>query len=71
MSSGDEITGVLNAGDLGFSVISDPEMKESVCGFWRDVAAAVTNLGGYAPLGGVVATTIVDVMNDPSLNYGD
>ena len=32
--SGDEITGVLNVGDLGFSVISDPETRESVCGFW-------------------------------------
>lgn len=70
VSSGDEITGVLNAGDLGFSVISDAETKESVCGFWRDVAAAVTNLGGYAPLGSVVPTTIVNVTNDPSANYG-
>lgn len=34
MSSGDEVTGVLNAGDLGFSGISDPETRESVCGFW-------------------------------------
>jgi len=46
VTSGDEITGVLNAGDLGFSVISDKQTKESVCGFWREVAAAVTNLGG-------------------------
>ena len=46
VSSGDEITGVLNAGDLGFSVISDAETKESACTFWREVAAAVTNLGG-------------------------
>ena len=46
VSSGDEITGVLNAGDLGFSLISDTETKESTCSFWREVAAAVTNLGG-------------------------
>lgn len=45
-SNGDEISGVLNAGDTGFSVISDPETKESVCDFWRQVQAAITDLGG-------------------------
>ena len=45
-SAGDEIQGVLDAGDLGFSIIGDPETRESVCGFWREVQAAVTNLGG-------------------------
>ncbi|KAL9074453.1 MAG: hypothetical protein Q9161_002241 [Pseudevernia consocians] len=45
-SSANELTGVLNAGDLGFGLISDNETTESVCGFWREVAAAVTNLGG-------------------------
>lgn len=46
VTGGDEITGVLQAGDLGFSVVSDAQTTESVCGFWREVAAAVTNLGG-------------------------
>ena len=45
-SSANTLTNVLNAGDLGFSVISDQETTESACGFWREVAAAVTNLGG-------------------------
>ena len=45
-SSADVITDVLNAGDLGFSVVSDGQTKESVCGFWREVAATLTNLGG-------------------------
>lgn len=45
-SSADMLTNVLNAGNLGFSVVSDKETTESVCGFWREVAAAVTNLGG-------------------------
>ena len=45
-SGGDQISGVLNAGDLGFSVVADSQTEESVCGFWREVAAAVTNLGG-------------------------
>ena len=45
-SGADVLTDVLNAGDSGFSVVSDEETTESVCGFWREVAAAVTNLGG-------------------------
>jgi len=49
VSGGEEVTGVLNAGNLGFSVISDTETKESVCNFWREVQAAVTNLGGKLP----------------------
>ena len=46
MSTGNEITGVLNAGDLGFSIISDSQTEESVCSFWREVGAAITNIGG-------------------------
>lgn len=45
-SGADVITDVLNAGDLGFSVVSDQQTKESVCGFWREVAATLTYLGG-------------------------
>ena len=45
-SSANTLTNVLNAGNSGFSVINDPETTESVCDFWRRVAAAVTNLGG-------------------------
>ena len=51
-SSADILTNVLNAGNLGFSVVSDKETTESVCGFWREVAAAVTNLGGECCLKG-------------------
>ena len=68
-TSGDELTGVLNAGNTGFSVISDPETRETVCKFWREVAAAATDLGGYAPPGSVVKTTLVDVSGNPSANY--
>ncbi|MCJ1229610.1 hypothetical protein MMC12_006279 [Toensbergia leucococca] len=68
-NSGDEFTGVLNAGDLGFSLISDPEDTKSVCGFWEQIASAATNLGGYAPPDAVVETTILPVGNDPSANY--
>ena len=59
----------MNAGDTGFSVVSDSETTETACGFWREVAAAVTDLGGYAPPGSVVDTTLVGVSGDPSANY--
>lgn len=62
-------TGVLDAGDLGFSLITDGKTTKSRCQFWRDVAAAVTNLGGYAPPGSVVPTNLVPVTGDPSRNY--
>lgn len=45
-NGGDAITGVLNAGDLGFRVVEDGQTRRSRCDFWREVAAAVTNLGG-------------------------
>ena len=45
-SSANVLTNVLNAGDLGFGLINDPKTSESACDFWRQVAAAVTNLGG-------------------------
>ena len=60
---------MLNAGNTGFSIISDPETKETVCEFWREVAAAATDLGGYAPRGSVVKTTLVGVSGNPSANY--
>ena len=65
---GDELMGVLNAGDAGFSIISDPETRETICEFWREVAAAVTELGGYAPLGSVVNRTSIGVSGVPSEN---
>jgi hypothetical protein len=37
----------------------------------REIAAAVADLGGYAPPGSVVPTTIVVVVNDPLANYAD
>ena len=45
-TGGDKLRGVLNAGDAGFSVVSDPETRKMVCGFQSEVAAAVTDLGG-------------------------
>ena len=70
-TNGDAISGVLNAGDLGFTTVTDSQTARSRCDFWRDVAAAVTALGGYAPPGSVVQSNLpgVDVGDDPSGNY--
>ncbi|KAL9594897.1 MAG: hypothetical protein Q9219_006774 [cf. Caloplaca sp. 3 TL-2023] len=68
-NSGDRLTGVLNAGDLGFGLVEDAQTARSRCGFWVQVAAAVTGLGGYAPPDSVVPSTLVLVTNDPSANY--
>ncbi|KAL8836944.1 MAG: hypothetical protein Q9170_002705 [Blastenia crenularia] len=42
----DVLGGVLNAGDLGFNLITDKQTARSRCDFWVEVAAAVTSLGG-------------------------
>ena len=68
-NTGDALTGVLDATDLGFTLITDQDTKKSVCNFWVEVAAAVTDLGGYAPPGSVVPTTLVPVTNNASANY--
>ncbi|RFU35110.1 hypothetical protein B7463_g1248, partial [Scytalidium lignicola] len=68
-SSGNLMSGVLNVGNLGFSTVSDTQNQNVSCEFWRQVAAAVTNLGGYAPPGSVVSQSLVHVPNNPSANY--
>lgn len=45
-TSGDALTWVLDAGDIGFKIVSDPETREMVCRFWREGAAAMTDLRG-------------------------
>ena len=66
----DALSGVLDVNDLGFQLVQDEETREGRCVFWKDVAAAVTGLGGYAPPGSVVGTNLVNVGGDPSANYG-
>ncbi|KAJ9151183.1 Alpha/beta-hydrolase [Pleurostoma richardsiae] len=68
-STGEKISGVVNVGDWGFSTVSDDQDEKTPCDFWRNVAAAVTNLGGYAPPGTVVQQSLVAVPNNPSANY--
>ncbi|KAL8899741.1 MAG: hypothetical protein Q9207_006038 [Kuettlingeria erythrocarpa] len=48
-SSGDRVEGVLQAGNLGFSVISDGQVRRETCDFWRGILEAVTKEGGYQP----------------------
>ena len=67
--SGDQINNILDANDLGFKVTYDGETTQSVCGFWEEVAAAVTDLGGYAPPGSVVPSTLQATPANPSANY--
>lgn len=45
---GERFTNVLNAGDAAFSLLSDDQVLNSHCDFQLQVAAAVTNCGGYA-----------------------
>ncbi|KAH8816214.1 Alpha/Beta hydrolase protein [Xylogone sp. PMI_703] len=68
-SSGNQISGVLNVGDWGFSTISDSQNEKASCEFWRELAAAVANLGGYAPPGSVVSQSLIHVPNNASANY--
>lgn len=49
-NTGDALTHVLEATDLGFIYITDNLTRKSRCRFWEDVAAAVTSLGGTCSL---------------------
>jgi len=69
--SGDAINNILDANDFGFKITQDGETRKSVCGFWEDVAAGVTELGGYAPPGSVVTSSLVGTPGNPSANYTD
>lgn len=68
-SSPEQMKGVVNVGDWGLGAIADTQNDKSACDFWHDVAAAVTNLGGYAPPDAVVMQGLVKVTGDASVNY--
>lgn len=48
-ADGDTFTDVLEVGDLGFRLIEDGQTARGQCGFWRDVQAALTGVGGKSP----------------------
>lgn len=68
-NSGEFFGNVLNVGALGFSFIEDEQNSKPVCDFWQQVAAGVTNLGGYAPPGAVVEQGLLPQTGDASANY--
>ena len=63
---------MLNAGDLGFSVLEgDTQNRKMACDFWVEWEAAATILGGYSPPGSVVASGFVNAseVGGASANY--
>lgn len=68
-SKSEKTSGVVNVGNWGFSTINDDQNQKTPCDFWRNIAAAVTNLGGYAPPGAIMQEALVKATNDPSANY--
>ncbi|KAK3384514.1 Alpha/Beta hydrolase protein [Lasiosphaeria ovina] len=65
----EQIAGVVDVGNWGFGTVSDSQNQKTPCNFWRDLSAAVTALGGYAPPGAVVSQGLVKVSVDPNANY--
>lgn len=64
--SGERIGGVMEAGNWGFGSITNDQAPKSACDWWVDVAAATTNLGGYAPPGAAVDQKLFQVTSNPS-----
>ena len=63
------IGNVLNVGDLGFSIIDDQESPKDTFDFWTKIAAALTNIGGYAVPGATLEQRIIAFDGDPSINF--
>ena len=63
------IGNVLNVGDLGFSIIDDEESPRDRFDFWTEIAAALTNVGGYAVPGGASEQRIIAFNGDSSKNF--
>jgi carboxylesterase type B len=68
-SQGEQILGVVDLGNWGFSTVNDDQDKKTPCDFWREVAAAVTSLGGYSAPGAVVPQNLVAITEDASRNF--
>jgi len=60
---------VLNAGDLGFSLINDDQDERDPCDFWKEVLAAATIQGGYSPPGAVVPSVYQADVSGASTHY--
>lgn len=58
ISAGPTLGNVLDAGDAGFRLVTDEQTTAEICDFWLDMQAAMTSLGGYAPPGAVVKSSM-------------
>ncbi|KAF1990085.1 alpha/beta-hydrolase [Aulographum hederae CBS 113979] len=64
---------VLEPLDDRYRLIDDVQITSDNCGFWVDAHAAVTQLGGWAPPGAVVKSSLLSAAvpaADASKNYG-
>lgn len=68
-TGGENLGNVLNVGNLGFSLTTDQQLPKSECDFILELAAAVTNVGGYAVPGTAQPQSLVEFDGDPSANY--
>ncbi|KAF9640900.1 hypothetical protein BFW01_g12706 [Lasiodiplodia theobromae] len=69
-NSTDAFGNVLDVDLFEMELVSDEQNRRSVCDFWIEVAAAVTNAGGYAPPGSVVGQGLVPENGNASRNFG-
>jgi carboxylesterase type B len=69
VSGGEKISGVVDIGNLGFWSVADETNLKTNCDFWRNIAAAATAAGGYAPPGAVLDQSLVAVTGDVSRNF--
>ncbi|KAK8168301.1 Carboxylesterase [Phyllosticta citrichinensis] len=66
---GEKFQRVLRVVDRGYVVGADPTDSRADCGFWSDVATALTNEDGYAPPSSVRNQSLVPQVGDPSRRY--
>ena len=57
---------VLNVGEWGFSIIEDRESPRDRFEFWTAIAAALTNVGGYAVPGTELRQDLITVTDNPN-----
>ncbi|GME42638.1 hypothetical protein GTA08_BOTSDO12124 [Neofusicoccum parvum] len=69
-NSTSEFGNVLDVDLLSINLIKDPQNSQIICNFWIQIAAALTNLDGYAPPGSVVTQSLLPEGGNSSRNFG-
>ncbi|KAH7062200.1 Alpha/Beta hydrolase protein [Macrophomina phaseolina] len=69
-NSTSEFGNVLDVDLFSIDLIKDPQNSQPICDFWIQIAAAVTNVDGYAPPGSAVAQGLLPESGDSSRNFG-